>query len=549
MTVPSLIDQWFPAQQIGAESLRERGSATALPPVNVVHVWWARRPLSASRAAVLGSILPAWPSESEASSDPNAKRVLDGLTGHFKSEAAYQLWFLQVVGIPPGKDPVRARAEIAAAVSAGVRTKGNAYGYERAFTRSPFPEEIDLVRELSALRSGSPQGTAPVTLDLFAGGGSIPFEAMRLGCDVVANELNPVASAILQGTIGVVHDFGPGLGKDVRTWGRTWAKAVSSRLEGFFPTDPAKPSQSYIWSFAVPCPVTGCPTPLAPNLWLSKVDDADRQAAIRITADAAAGTLTSTIVEGNMAAHFGDRATYKSGVGESVWARDTTFSGEYIQQQAKAGNGSYILLAVCHQDESGKGRRFRAPDDADYAAAASAEKELARLRPQWEVDGLVPDEPIQAGQETERMLDMGVARWSDAFLPRQLLSNMIMLEELIRLQPEMRTALGDEKGRAVGLLLSFALDRGLDYNSRYSTWESTFVRLGHTFQRHDFAFKWDVRRVRGRASPRPMGGRKGREHPRAAQQARPRRAGPVGRGAPAREAEGPPGKRDTRRPS
>ncbi len=137
MTVPSLIDQWFPAQQIGAESLRERGSATALPPVNVVHVWWARRPLSASRAAVLGSLLPAWPTEAEAEVDPDARRVLDGLLTEFPTEGTYHQWFLQVVGIPPGKDPVRARAEIAAAIAAGVRTKGNAYGYDRAFTRAP----------------------------------------------------------------------------------------------------------------------------------------------------------------------------------------------------------------------------------------------------------------------------------------------------------------------------------------------------------------------------------------------------------------------------
>lgn len=93
MTVLSLIDQWFPAQQIGAESLRERGSATALPPVNVVHVWWARRPLSASRAAVLGSLLPAWPTEAEGEADQEARRVLDGLLAEFTSEDAYHQWF------------------------------------------------------------------------------------------------------------------------------------------------------------------------------------------------------------------------------------------------------------------------------------------------------------------------------------------------------------------------------------------------------------------------------------------------------------------------
>src|SRR4051812_1290064 len=98
MTVASLIDQWFPAQQVGAESLRERGSATAMPPVNVVHVWWARRPLSASRAAVLGSLLPAWPTAAEAAQNADARRVLDGLLVVFASESAYHQWFLQVVG-------------------------------------------------------------------------------------------------------------------------------------------------------------------------------------------------------------------------------------------------------------------------------------------------------------------------------------------------------------------------------------------------------------------------------------------------------------------
>ena len=53
----SLIEQWFPAATVGAESLRERGSVEALPPMNFLHVWWARRPLIASRAAVVASLL------------------------------------------------------------------------------------------------------------------------------------------------------------------------------------------------------------------------------------------------------------------------------------------------------------------------------------------------------------------------------------------------------------------------------------------------------------------------------------------------------------
>jgi adenine-specific DNA methylase len=54
-----LIEEWLPAQAIGVECMRARGSASALEPTTFLHVWWARRPLAVSRAAVLGSLLPA----------------------------------------------------------------------------------------------------------------------------------------------------------------------------------------------------------------------------------------------------------------------------------------------------------------------------------------------------------------------------------------------------------------------------------------------------------------------------------------------------------
>ncbi|MEU1681019.1 DUF1156 domain-containing protein [Micromonospora zamorensis] len=490
MTVPSLIDQWFPAQKIGAESLRERGSATALPPVNVVHVWWARRPLSASRAAVLGSVLPAWPTKSEAAADEDARRVRDGLIAEFSDETAYHQWFLEVVGIPKGKDPVRARAAIASANVNGIKLKGNGYGYDRAFTRSPQPDEIARIRRLYALRADSPTDKAPTVLDPFAGGGSIPFEAMRLGCNTIANELNPVASAILQGTLGVVHDFGPDLAGDIRQWGMVWSVAVRSRLDEFFPRAANHAIAGYIWAFTVPCPTTGRPTPLAPNLWLARPATADKHVAVRLDVDQDAGTIVPVIVEGDMAAHYGERATYKNGVGESVWSRDTTFNGEYIEKRAKAEQGGYMLLAVCYEEAGSKGRRFRAPTEADVAAAAAAEKELARLRPGWEIDGLVCDEPIEPGHKTDEPLRMGIQRWSDMFLPRQLLANLVILEELVRLQPRMLQELGDARGRAVALQLAYALDRCLNYNSRLCGWHPTRSMIGNTFDRHDFAFKW-----------------------------------------------------------
>src|SRR3954447_25140112 len=56
-----LIEQWLPIASIGAECMRERGASSALPPLYFLHVWWARRPLTVSRAAILASLLPAYP--------------------------------------------------------------------------------------------------------------------------------------------------------------------------------------------------------------------------------------------------------------------------------------------------------------------------------------------------------------------------------------------------------------------------------------------------------------------------------------------------------
>ena len=53
---PVLIESWFPIDVIGAESMRERGASSALPPLYFLHIWWARRPLLTSRAAILASV-------------------------------------------------------------------------------------------------------------------------------------------------------------------------------------------------------------------------------------------------------------------------------------------------------------------------------------------------------------------------------------------------------------------------------------------------------------------------------------------------------------
>ena len=172
-----LIERWLPIAALGEESVRERRSYDARSPTYYLHVWWARRPLVSSRAAVLASLLPA---------DADREK------------------FMHVLGIHG--DPVATRRRIDAARRRGQRFEGQAYSYPRAFGYIPNPDDKDwlmamLGRSLDSL----------TILDPTAGGGSIPFEVARLGAEAIANDLNPVSALIMRATVEWPSRYGSAL--------------------------------------------------------------------------------------------------------------------------------------------------------------------------------------------------------------------------------------------------------------------------------------------------------------------------------------------------
>ncbi len=483
MRVRSLIEEWFPTGAVGAESLRERGASSALPPINFLHVWWARRPLTTSRASVVASLLPAWPSDEE-TIDPDAARVRKELQAEFPGgEDEYRRWLVTTIGITG--DPVAARKAIKEAVAAGTTTKGNAYGYDRAFTHSPSPADHDRIVRLARLRASVDE--RPTVLDPFAGGGSIPFEAVRFGCDVLANELNPVAAAILTGTIDLPFRLAPEFSGIIRVWGQRWADHVRDRLERFFPIESPDEHLAYIWAHTVPCPATGRPTPLAPDYWLAR-GKAGRDVAVALEADPDTGRIARSIVEGKDAKAWGDRATYKSGTATSIWTGQT-FGSKYIVECAQAGEMGELLLAASVTRPGRKGRQFRAPSDEDLAAVEAAKAEVERQMARWEIDDVVPSEPIPFGTDT-RPQRHGLLLWRQMFTSRQLLTAVTALEELHRVVAEARTELSDDEAQALALYLGFALDKSVDYNGMLSSWHASRTTVRNVFDRHDFSFKW-----------------------------------------------------------
>lgn len=484
MTVRPFIEQWFPAPIIGAESLRERGASSALPPLNFLHVWWARRPLTASRAAVVGSMLPAWPTDAEAAADEGAATVRRALEAEFpRGEDEYRAWFIETLGILG--DPVHGRMRIAAARETGERLEDGGYGYPRAFTSSPEEERMSQVHRLAALRTHVARSSV---LDPFAGGGAIPFEAARFGFEAVANELNPVAAAILHGTVALPSQLGVQFGKVIERWGTEWAQRVGERLVAFYPKDRDDASiVAYIWAHTVPCPTTGRPTPLAPNYWLAS-PASGREIAIRVEAGAD-GTIEREVLEGEAARAWGARATKKGRAATSLWTGET-FSSKYVAEQATNRRVGTMLLAVCRTESGRRGRWFRAPSAQDDAAIAVAEEELRKRLGGWEASGLIPVEDIPPGEKTDEPRRMGLLYWQDLFTSRQMLFLGVAAEELAGVMRSAKDELGESEARALNLYLSFAVSKALNYNSRLSTWHPARVTIANAFDRHDYAFKW-----------------------------------------------------------
>jgi adenine-specific DNA methylase len=135
-----------------------------------------------------------------------------------------------------------------------------------------------------------------------------------------------------------------------------------------------------------------------------------------------------------------------------------------------------------------KVRFFRPPNDRDLQALEAAEKRLQEKWPEWEAAGLIPTERFPEGNDT-RPIQYGMPRWCDLFTPRQLLGHLTLIEGLNHLKPEILAKLGPDRGRAVVTYLQFAIDKGLDYNSRQTLWDAS-RGVRHTFTRHDFSLKW-----------------------------------------------------------
>ncbi|MFE1988277.1 DUF1156 domain-containing protein [Streptomyces mirabilis] len=477
-----LIEDWLPVAELGIESRRERGAASALPPLSFLHIWWARRPLVASAAVALAGVLPAW-------SDELAKAFPDAV--ELQDEAAYRRWLLHLVGI--WGDPVYGRKVIDAANAAGVKLKGNGYGYKQAF-RNPIPrKDIDLLHAV-LIRTW---GKLPTLADPTAGGGSIPWAASRLGLPVVANDLNGVAASVLKAGVEIPATKGLGLVPELKKWGEVLVKRVEEQLKEYFPLQGGESVIAYIWANAIPCPRTGRLVPLLTDKWLRKT--AGKEAAIRMLTEYDGIELPEPIFKVALGKDVdkADASTGTTARGKAISPYDDlVIDGDYIKQSAQAGQMKQILYAVAIRKPSGE-RTFRAPIQTDLDAIVAAEAKLDEVKELWQATGILPSEEIPVEANYDRGHRMyGINTWLDFFLPRQALVHGTFGAEFAKLVPEVVSSLDDQ---AEDVLFELALMQGkaLNWNSRSSSWNIFRQGMRSVFEKHNFSFKWTFAEFEG----------------------------------------------------
>jgi len=471
MTV-RLIEADFPLRKVSEESVREKNIRHGH--ISTLHIWWARRPLAASRTTALAALLP---------DDPRRREELLAL----------------VRDIAPWE----------------VVSNGNAPQIEKA---------RQLIREAFG-------GRAPRVLDCFAGGGSIPLEALRFGCETYALDYNPVAVLILKAVLEFPQRFGrpdqvktvplpPDLQEQPQTdqrlldveakrtqspllqavsaWGAWVLEEARKELEQFYPKDAdGSIPVGYIWARTLPCqnPACGTEIPLMRQTWLAKKEN--RKIALQLIPNREAQRVEVKIVGAN-----GERIDFSPEEGTVSRAHvrcplcGGTMDDKTTRRLFREGKSGQRLMAVVLHHPDRPGKTYRLPTEHDLQAYRAAEAALVearhRLAQDWGMDP-VPDEPLPPLETLGfRVQRYGLTRWGDLFNPRQRLA-LITFADKVRQAHAHLLAQGAEPefAKAVVTYLALGLDRLADYNSVQCVWHTSKELVAHTFGRQALQMVWD----------------------------------------------------------
>ncbi len=479
---PALIQSVFPAQKVSFEAQSERKAVAAQTLTGLGSYWKGRKPLILVRAIVLGSLLP--PTDDAEADLAIFEKLMafddEGLARRALAANAYSATTLHE--IIPISDPERYfsgrgwRREITDDEKLVLyrRALATLSSYEERASLGKRPEEVDqdwlyapvwaevnrhyahlgvnvrslpeLVEQFGILRYGH----RPRVGDTFSGGGSIPFEAARIGCDAYASDLNPIACMLTWGALNVI-----GAPADRRAALKSAQQRVFAEVDaeitrlGVEHDEHGNRAKAYLYCLEARCPETGWRVPLAPSWVISPKQGAiaklvpnpalkrfDIEVVTGASAKAIAAAETGTVQDGDMVYQL-DGKTYRTPI--------KTLRGDYRLPDGTTGNRLrrwdkdefrprpddifqerlYCVQWIKKETiEAGRQETwFAAPTEADLERERQVEAIVAANLARWQDEGLVPDMAIEPGDETTRLFrERGWTHWHHLFNARQLLN-------------------------------------------------------------------------------------------------------------------------------
>ena len=468
----------FPIAVVSKHSAREKSIRHGHP--STLHLWWARRPLAACRAMLMALLLP----------DP-----CDPLCpAEFKTRAKELLLHMPGWNTPRLKKQVQSDEGLRKALLTFI---GDFADWDNS------ANDHFLTTARSLVKAAHPDET-PLVVDPFAGGGSIPLEALRIGCEAFASDLNPVACLILKVMLEDIPRHGPELAEELRRVGGEIKKQAEKELAEFYPKDPdgATP-MAYLWARTVKCesPNCGAEIPLMRSFWLCK--KANRKIALRPSC--LRGEITFDIFEPKSEKEISNGTVTRARA--TCLCCGSVLPPERVREQLSLhrggadvvfdSNGKRIggarMLAVVTLHPSIKGRNYRLPTDDDYEAVWKAQKRLKAILGEWEKGGKkglcpVPDEPTPAGggSGAGRAFSVqryGMLQWGDLFTARQKMALRTVARAAYD-QPQT----GDD---AIRSTMAMVVGRCADYGSSGVIWAEAGEFVAHTFGRQALPIVWD----------------------------------------------------------
>lgn len=463
-----LIEVALPLEAINAESAREKSIRHGHP--STLHLWWARRPLATARAVIWSSLVD------DPSSHPEQ--------------------------FPTEEEQRRERERLFAILTKLVKWENS--------------NDEAVLAEAKAEILKSTDGNPPALLDPFAGGGTIPLEAQRLGLEAHAHDLNPVAVMINKAMIEIPPKFAgqapvnpqsraqmgdniswkgaEGLAEDVRCYGEWMKQEAYKRIGHLYPkaklADGSEATViAWIWARTVKCPnpACGCEMPLASSFILSKKKGKE--------------AFIEPIINGNDISY---RVRYGKGgdncpkiaQGKFKCIRcNESIPKDYSKVESKAGRMGRVLLAVVAEGKNG--RLYLSPDSEQIAAANCV------------MPNDYPTGPLAPHFTGGSCVPYGLDEFHKLFTNRQLTALTTFSELVGEAQKKAEAdavaagmfndhiALSEggtgarAYGEAVGVYLAFVVDKMADRGSSICSWDSSRDGLRNTFGRQAIPMVWD----------------------------------------------------------